>query len=134
MCLTLLYTLSCPPPPVLCLLSVYSQLPILSGNRVLKLLRIVAHTTPQQDSTVHEEEDDGSNEEGDQPELFSVVDLDEENDIRTGLYSRSSVRKVMRTLGRQGADGSCMTREHKRVQVLYSLSAPFFVATHVDGT
>ena len=133
MCLTLLYTLSCLPPLVLCPSSLYSQLPFLSGNRVPKLLRIVAHTTPQQDSTVHEE-DDGSDEEGDQPELFSVVDLDEENDIRTGLYSRSSVRKVIRTLGRQGADGSCMTREHKRVQVLYSLSAPFFVATHVDGT
>ena len=69
---------------------------------VLKLRWTAARTTSRQDSAVHEEDEgDGSDEEDDQPELFSVVDQDEDNDIRTELYSHPSVKKAMRTLSQQ---------------------------------
>ena len=42
--------------------------------------------------------DDEGDPADDQPELFSTIDLDEENGVRTELYNHPGVKKAMKTL------------------------------------
>lgn len=60
---------------------------------------------PQTEATVHQNKEDseeGSNDDkSDHPELFLVMDLDEENDIRTELFNHPNVKVAMRTLHQQ---------------------------------
>ena len=72
------------------------------SQTVLNLSQLTVQTTPvdtnEEDGNRTDEEDDQS---GDQPELFSIMDLDEENDIRTELNNHPSVKRLTKTLNQQ---------------------------------
>lgn len=72
------------------------------SQTVLNLSQPTAQTTlaatDEEDGNATDEEDD----QGDgQPELFSIMDLDEDNDIRTELNNHPSVKRLTKTLNQQ---------------------------------